>query len=324
MQIPDILASAAPQGARQPHRLLFRYYKDRYAAMLLEHVLRPRQPLRVLRESVYGRLLDRPQVKTLAASKGDGCLDRDDLLMLWPADVDTYVLTFGFWGSSRSCERRWNQTSRARRQLVLQLNFPRQHDDEYRRLIFNAQDKPFACGFHPINQRGRNTMAWARIDIDIWSGEALIEEVQNDWIRNVGDELANAVCGYGKFREAAACENLKIYAETVLARHAAMWSEATLSAALYVLIELLGISRIWFHSFETGCEIKQLWRSKPPRSLYTDLPRRFCFATTADVPDFILPAQPRWLRRKLEQREGKFWRYDCLPDKSFARLSNRI
>jgi hypothetical protein len=310
----DLLIPDRADAVYQHRRLLFRYYKDRYAAMLLETVLQPRLPICSLRESRYGRLLDRPAIKTLVASKGDGWVDRDDLMALWPGEAETYVLTFATWGSRKRRDRRWNQTSRPRRQIVLQLNFPRWHDARYDRLVSNAKDMPFVCWSHPVNKKGRNTMAWARIDIDVPSGEALIDEVQNDWIRNVEEDLAKAVLGYGPFREPAARRNLEIYARSVLAPHAAMWSEAVLAAALYVLIQELGIDRIWFHDFDTGCEIKKLTVGrKPPRSLYTDLPKKFCFEPTDKTPEFILPAQTKKLRRKLEQRQGRFWRFDAHP-----------
>lgn len=294
-----------------PHRrLVFRYYKDRYAAMLLENILQPRVLLRDLRAGRYGRLLDRPALKALAASKGDGLLDRDDLLALWPSEIETYVLSFATWGSKKRRERRWNQTSRSGRQLVLQVNFSRRHDAEHDRLIANGKKMPFACLSHPVNRSGRNTMAWARIDIDLASGEALIEEVQNDWIRNVEEDLADAIRGYGPFRKETDRENLKIYAG-ILEQHAAMWSEAVLAAALHVLIRELGISRIWFHDFDTGCAIKRLTGRKPPCSLYTDLPKRFCFELTDEPPAFILTAQTKRLRQKLERRQGRFWRFDA-------------
>ncbi|WP_119389225.1 hypothetical protein [Taklimakanibacter lacteus] len=307
----DFLIPAQADADTKQGRLLFRYYKDRYAVMLLETILRPRLPIRTLRAGRYGRLLDRPAIKALAASRSDGWLDRDDLLMLWPQEFETYVLSFATWGSRKTCDRQWNQTSRSRRQLVLQLNFSRRHDAEYRRLVCGAENLPFVCGYHPVNLNGRNTMGWARIDIDAASGEALIEEVQNDWIRHAGEDLADAIQGWGGFKEPAARDRLRIYVESILAPHAAMWSEAVLAAALHVLIGLCGISRVWFHDFDTGCKIKRIKGGKPPRSLYTDLPKRFCFEKTDEPPHFLLPAQPRWLRQKLKRREGRFWRFDA-------------
>jgi len=310
----DVLNGNGAGALCRSRRLLFRYYKDRYAAMLLEDLLQPRLPIRVLREGRFVRLLERPAIKALVATKGDGWLQDHDLQLLWPLAVETYVVTFTSWGSETNADRLWNQTSRARRQLVLQLNFPHGHDEQYRRLIFNAAENPFVHWHHPVNKEGRNTLAWARIDIDLASGEALIEEVQNDWIRKAERALEVAHRGYGKFKAPQARESLKLYTETVLPPYAAIWSEAVLAAALHVLGHVFGIRRVWYHHFETGCALKNLLRKKwrkPPRSLYTDLPKRFCFALTDEPPAFILPAQPRWLRKKLERREGRFWRMDA-------------
>lgn len=310
----DVLSGDGAQPPWQPRRLLFRYYKDRYAAMLLEDLLQPRLLIRVLREGRFARLLERPAIKALVATKGDGWLSDQDLQLLWPLAVEAFVVTFTSWGSERNVDRLWNQTSRARRQLVLQLNFPHGHDEQYRRLIFNAAEHPFVCRHHPVNKGGRNTLAWARIDVDLLSGEALIEEVQNDWIRKAERALVLASRGYGKFRKPQARDRLTLYTETVLAPYAAIWSEAVLAAALHVLGHVLGVRRVWYHHFETGCALKNLTRKKwrkPPRSLYTDLPKRFCFELTDEPPAFILPAQPRWLRKKLERREGRFWRMDA-------------
>lgn len=301
-----------PDGVRaihQPHRMLFRYYKDRYAAMLLEDILQPRLAIRDVRAGRYGRLLDRPLIKTLVAAKGDGFLHRDDLVNLWPYETQTYVVTFAVWGSENRLDQRWHQISRPRRQLVLQLNFPHAHNAEYYRLIPDAKEMPFAADYHPVNIGPRLTMAWSRIDIDFASGEALIEEVQSDWIRNAREKLGYALEDRaGRYWEPAYRDRLKTYVETALAPHTAMWSEAVLAATLHVLIHLCGITRVWYHDFETGCEVKRMTGWRPPRSLYTDLPKGFCFERTEEAPEFIGLAQPRWLRQKLERGEGRFWR----------------
>ncbi len=300
-----------PDGVRAIHqlrRLLFRYYKDRYAAMLLEDILRPRLAIRDLRASPYGRLLERPPIKELVAGKGDGFLHRDNLVNLWPYETQTYVVTFAVWGGENRRDQRWYQISRPRRQLVLQLNFPHAHDAEYYRLISDAKEMPFATDIHPVNMGPRLTMAWARIDIDFASGEALIEEVQSDWIRNARESLGYALEDRaGRYWKSDYRDKLKAYVETALAPHIAMWSEAVLAATLHVLIHLCGVNRVWYHDYETGCEIKRMTGWRPPRSLYTELPKRFCFELGEEVPGFILPAQPRWLRKKLERREGRFW-----------------
>ena len=74
------------------------------------------------------------------------------------------------------------------------------------------------------------------------------------------------------------------YYETVLAPHVRTWAEATLCATLWVLRERLGIEAVWFHTFE-GSRLKG--DCDPPRSLYTDLPRKFCFGKTREAPAFL-------------------------------------
>ena len=38
---------------------------------------------------------------------------------------------------------------------------------------------PFEWTSHPVHEGRHRTLAWARIDLDWESGEALIEEIQN-------------------------------------------------------------------------------------------------------------------------------------------------
>ena len=47
---------------------------------------------------------------------------------------------------------------------------------------------PFEWWSHPVRQDGRHTLAWARMDVDLDAGEALIEEIQSDWIREAVSE----------------------------------------------------------------------------------------------------------------------------------------
>jgi len=67
-----------------------------------------------------------------------------------------------------------------------------------------------------------------------------------------------------------------------------LWDEALLSAALWFLKEELGVTTIWYHTFATGNKLKRIKYTPPPRSLYSKLPRRFCFTETSEHPDFML------------------------------------
>ena len=46
--------------------------------------------------------------------------------------------------------------------------------------VLEAFDDPF----HPVASGGELTLAWSRIDLDLDRGEALVEEIQSDWVRD--------------------------------------------------------------------------------------------------------------------------------------------
>ncbi len=91
--------------------------------------------------------------------------------------------------------------------------------------------------------------------------------------------------------------NLRRYREETLRRHGRYWAEYTLHAALWFVCEELGIRRIWYHTFESGLALKDIRYSHPPRSLYTTLPRRFCFQQVAGWPAFLACRRTRRVAR---------------------------
>ena len=80
-----------------------------------------------------------------------------------------------------------------------------------------------------------------------------------------------------------------------------MWDEAMLAATLWFLRVELGIRWIFYHTFETGNWLKDMIRSKPPRSLYTDLPKQFCFQETYNPPAFIMRSRRKWTIKEFEK-----------------------
>jgi hypothetical protein len=171
---------------------------------------------------------------------------------------------------------------------------------------------PLVASWHPHSPAPRIALAWARIDLDLARGEALIEEVQSDWMRELawiwklalGEEcerLRDDTVRHWFRNPAARFAHLERYWGRVLAHHRAWWAEATLFAALWLLVELLRIRRIWYHTPEGGVLRKQMGWSAPPRSLYSTLPERFGFALTSEPPRFLAPRRwPRGLRRAPE------------------------
>ena len=277
----EFLRAALPQG-----RTVYPYYKDRYGLQLLRYAVRRPTAVHTLRQAAVSGLLQKPRLRELLAAS-DGTLSPQHLLS---ADGDAsplgYVLTLSSWSGQ--------QTSRGGTNLVLQLNFSSAHDRALRRLLRPVPGRdPFNYAAHPSYRSSeterRYTLAWARLDVDLDADEALIEEIQSDWVRDARYALSTVRAGRTRYlthccgldTTPAAFER---YYNEVLAPYADTWEEATLSAALFFLREELGISRIYYHSPETGVAFKNIRWNAPPRSLYTDLPRKFCFRETEELP----------------------------------------
>jgi hypothetical protein len=291
-QAKEIIASL-PEG-----RTIFRYFKDRYAPALLSYMVGEGMTPSQIKQTPLAKLLGRPVVKDLAARLGGGVLTPMALESTWPAQSESYLLTLGIWGNPLEGRRyKWYyQTSRPAANLVLQLNFSAKHNRPYDKLLNPEEYHPFEWTSHPINKTGRRTLAWARIDIDLDAGEALIEEIQNDWIRR-----ALRSWRYGRPKTNATRRALARYIRDILAPHVQIWDEAILAATIWFLRTELGVRRIFYHTFESGARLKRISGTKPPRSLYTRLPSRFCFHETCVPPGFLvdtLEAQRLKLRSK--------------------------
>lgn len=296
-------------------RTVYPYYRDRYSIGLLRQLSRHgrrAEPLSVasLKKSPYAPLLQKPRVKAALAQLGH---DPIDDLFLAAHDHDPaqeyFVLTLDTWGSERRPGWRYRQTSRPGLNLVLQLNFSGDHDQRYGKL--GCRQSLFNYYGHPVSQ-SRNTLAWARIDLDWASDCALIEEIQSDWIRSVAwlarrverkllagrpaTELIRYRCWDFPLAVAQA------YCAYVQERYASIWAEAMLWASIQFIREELGVSQVFYHSEQGGRLLKGIRWSAPPRSLYTDLPRRFCFAPTCEVPPFL--AEDKEVRQVLRQNPG--------------------
>ena len=294
-------------------RTLFHYFKDRYALLLLSYAVGEGMKISALRSTDYAKLLNKPRVREFLAATGDGVLTASALADYWQYDGQTFVLSLTTWGDKRASERRWNQTSRCGHNLVLQLNFSQQHESHYRRLIKPTDSEVFNSGIHPVLQPGqrklfRDTLAWARIDLDFTSGEALIEEVQTDWIREANDAARRAWrckqrgCGKKTCRVygiAGSNDAVLEYTQQILQPYVAIWREATLMAAVQFIRNELGLRTIYYHDFETGNALKGLNYSKPPRSLYSELPKQFCFKRVQGAPAFL--QQDKGARRVLKK-----------------------
>lgn len=313
-----------------PAEMPFHYYRDRESPWLLGQLMdAPRVSVSTLRKGPAGKLLDRPLVQPYVARSG-GVLEQRDLMMLGRADrpmpdmplssAAIVALNAAYqvdWQDYQISFAQWvgEQTSRSGGNLVLQLGFPTSHAALLARHFRQEPDirRKFEYGGHPIRQTGRPTLAWVRLDIDLATSTCLIEEVQSDWFRFVVWRRQRL------HYQAPQSHDLKAthaYEVELQARYARDWARVALLAALILLREELAIRDVWMHMPETGAQLKQIRRRQPPRSLYTQLPRAFCFTPTRDVPPFLrrgtdktAHARPRLLRALERQPGPLFWHH---------------
>ncbi|WP_051308943.1 hypothetical protein [Desulfogranum japonicum] len=302
----------------------FYYFKDRYALMLLTYSIGKGMDIQAIRKSPSSRLLERPAVREVLQKTGSRQLKPEQLASYWPRKYHCYRLSLGAWGNKKQGARFYNQTSRTGWNLVLRLNFSAEHDTAYRNVIQPQRLQPFQCLSHPISRKkGENTLAWARIDLDMERDEALIEEIQNDWIR-MAMWSRQYIAQYGdpfRLREekqwmpsyvrwlGCTGDALNRYLEEVLKPHIPLWDEAMLMAAVQFLKQEIGIKNIYYHTFDFGCRLKRIGEKyQPPRSIYTQLPARFCFKKTTQVPAFLLRNLNRTATEWLKETDKPFYR----------------
>jgi len=273
------LLSLLPSG-----RTLFTYGKDWYALSLLEMGL-GRFPPEQLRKSTLARLLEKPLVKSWLGSLGRKDFTSADLALLRPGESETYRLTASLFSGWTQTTRRGNNAWN----IVLQLNLNGDDAGWMERVFPDRRDDPFEWTGHPIHRGRHRTLAWSRIDLDWKTGEALIEEIQNDRLREVSDRVRHIRAqGLSSIRLRGAEVDAGFvlrYWEERLRLSRMWWDEAMLCAAIRFIVEELGIRRIYYHSPVSGSRLKHV--KDAPVSLYSDLPRRFCFEKTADLPAFI-------------------------------------
>lgn len=301
----DVVASL-PKG-----RTLFLYERDRFAVSLLRYLVDAGWSARQLRASPFARLLERRPVRDILAAVGSLELTGRDLALAAMPTPVPWRLTVGRWAAEK--QHRFRQASRAGSNIVLHLNLPGEHARQVKDLVSPRGDPLFTVHSHPMSA-GEHTFAWARIDVDFDAGEALIEEIQSDWprvarsaaarpswfhARCTGDDVS--VYPLPRFQT-----GLRRYLMDVLPRYEANWQETMMAASLFFIVEELGLRSVYLHEFESGNTLKNIRWAKPPRSLYTDLPRKFCFQARSDGPSFLSREARRVVRR--HETPLAFWR----------------
>ncbi|PCJ51105.1 MAG: hypothetical protein COA74_01185 [Gammaproteobacteria bacterium] len=292
-------------------RRILHYFKDKYALYLLESLFGDNDKITIanIRASQFNKLLNKQVIKQITASCGDGFISREKLVELFLLDYESYVLTLSDWGEKNDYS--WVQTSRPGKNLVIQLNFTNEHDEFLSKQMVDGD--LFKYYAHPIHEK-KSSLAWARIDLDFNSGEALIEEIQSDWLRKVTfhQKLAARVQSRGQdsyfYRGTHySCKNMIAYSSSILNRYSKLWSETMLFSTIRFIKEELGLSKIFYHTVDTGRHLKNLVWSLPPRSIYTDLPNRFCFEKVSREPEFIL--SERKIKKRLKKITQSSWFY---------------
>ena len=220
----DFVLSVLPEGRR-----VFYDFADRYALLLLGPALADgRRTIADLKNSQFAPLLEKPVVKELISELGRPWLADGDLLNAWPEKVDAYRLTLDSWPARTEKPRReWHQVTRQGWSLVLQLNFPVSHRRELSKTV---EDWKYLASysFHPVaTPPDELTLAWSRVDLDFSNNEALIEEIQSDWVRDV-KFYAEASWVHNQ-------EAWKAYSDNYLAPIAKTWPQTMLTATLWFL-----------------------------------------------------------------------------------------
>lgn len=302
-------------------RRLAYYWPGREASLLLRLAFPQGARIADIKRSRFAPLLQRPSVKPVMAAAGDGVL-HGEALDVWPVDAFWFCHTLGFklWGDSKKGAARHKQVSRPGFSLALLVNFSGAHDARYREIFGRDAAAYFTDRWHPHESgSGRMTCAWVRIDIAPETGEALIEEVQTDWLRNAarrydhaceerdaGEPQARLYVRRNTYVEA---DRLIRYWEEAAGPHQTVWKEAALSAAVSFLVETVGVRILYMHTASTGARVKRIDGTPPPRSVYEDLPRRFCFERTRMAPRFLLDEVSKPMRRFLKSGDAEFWRH---------------
>lgn len=303
-QLLDEVIACLPIGKTH-----YRYFHGAYASRILSMLIPEKADLHIVKKTRFKRLLEHKSVKPIIAHSGNGLLERDALEANWHEPSQPFLLSINRWGGRG--ERYWYQTSRGGENLVLQLNLPAQHQQHFKRWIDPSGDSTLngVWSSHPVqtdieSPSFRETLAWSRIDIDFETNEALIEEVQSDVTRKV-IRLAKRYqrCGCN------CCVDKLNYVKW-FHPYIKLWSEALLCATIEFIHHELGIERVFMHTAQSGWKVKKMDKTwQAPRSLYSDLPKKFAFKKTYAAPEFLL--QTRCYQKLIRKQ----------PDVDFYQLS---
>lgn len=304
------------------YREKFPYVKDGFALTRILDETGDGKAVRDIRKGPNGRFLSLPLLRDFIARAGGGKLTPELFFYNSPDPTDLYIVTLDKWGNDRKYwGRGWDQMARPGFNLVVQLNLSGKHLEKMRRVDQALVDYVTPVWTdHPVRSDGAITVSWARIDMDVMAGVALIEEIQSDWVRETADlrtevRTMTAATDTANTRKRGWPRRRWLWYldSDEFRRIEKHWPEATLEATCQFLRREVGITDIYLYDFDTGCRFKDMGRDycRPPRSLYTSLPKRYGMERVEEVPAFLLKKRDRHLRKAMRAAPAVFWK---LPD----------
>ena len=317
-------------GTMLPEEMVFPHFAEREAAWLLHQQMTGPTRIADLRRSDRAPLVDRPGVREVVAACGDGQITPQRLAPLadplaafrrerelavdgasrkafdlaMAADWQNYSISFAEWG--KLGDWREIQLSRQGANLVLQLNFPERYREAFLRHFEPEVRRQLEYYGHPVRFFGAITLAWARLDFEPWSDELLIEELQTDWLRSI-KRWRKPLTSTGSM---ISRKERRAFIDRTLADYTKVWARVLMLAVLVFARRELGANRVWLHQPHTGARLKNIREVLPPRSLYTDLPRRFGFRPSDRAPEFLYRARHKALANLRRSGRPLFWRLD--------------
>ncbi|MEM1382904.1 MAG: hypothetical protein AAGG06_04595 [Pseudomonadota bacterium] len=150
-------------------------------------------------------------------------------------------------------------------------------------------------------------MAWARLDMEPWGQDVLIEALQANWFKVVRERCDDLAKGEG---QGDLLCRLQDYRRDHLRAFEQIWPEAQLLAVLAFSARELGARRVCLHQPKPGALLKHIDHDLPPVSLYSALPRDSASHRPGRHRSFCAGSATR--RSAGVGRMGKpvFWRLD--------------
>ncbi|HAA10745.1 MAG TPA: hypothetical protein DCE41_03230 [Cytophagales bacterium] len=303
-QVDEVLAVLGT-GAKP-----WNYYQDQF---IMHHLARlvKEEPMTVKRfkQSRYSGWLRKQILQEFLAKQLQGLITTESILM--SPQVPQLFLTYslGKWGGMGVLNRSHFQTTRVGFNLVLQVNLCKGLVNTFKRYVSKKAEMPKFWG-HPVSDV-HATLGWVRLDFDLGTDSILIEEIQSDLVRQLPKMMQRMKPRNPKGDETVS-NGIRKFLRREFEPYNRMWSEALLACALQFIDQELGFRQVYMHTWESGCVLKGIsQRHGPPRSLYTQLPKKFGFVKQ-DKPPVHLYNHHQLLNRReeLQISEAKWWKLE--------------